>query len=308
MAVAGNLALLALKNGNDGKPNKTETIDDKAVLWPDLSPLDLPRLKLYVKNVEIDNTNFGETRVDADALPGGWQLSRLSLTHGALTGHANARWTRVDGVTRAKASASLDGHGLARLLRTISYASPLRARSARVHTTLTIAPNRNGLDLHALDGQFDLALDHGTLLSVDPGAGRLLGLFNLYVLPRRLRMDFRDVTHKGTAFDKVRAHFNIRNGNAYSKNVQIKLPSATVDITGRIGIAARDYDEHVVITPELGSGVAIASAVIGGPLVGAAVFAVQELLKKPIQKFSSIGYTLKGSWDNPTIAEPNAHE
>ena len=42
--------------------------------------------------------------------------------------------------------------------------------------------------------------------------------------------------------------------------------------------------------------------------VGAAVLAVQELLKQPIQKFSSIGYTLKGSWDDPQIAEPSAEQ
>ena len=169
-----------------------------------------------------------------------------------------------------------------------------------------IKPNPNGLDLRALDGNLSLAMDHGTLLSVEPGPGRLLGLFNLYVLPRRLRLDFRDVVDKGMAFDKVRADFDIHNGNAFSKNARIKTPSSNITINGRIGLAARDYDEHVTITPKVGSGLAIASALFGGPFIGAAVFAVQELLKQPIKDFSSVGYTLKGSWDNPTIADPVA--
>jgi uncharacterized protein YhdP len=64
----------------------------------------------------------------------------------------------------------------------------------------------------------------------------------------------------------------------------------------------------VTITPKVGSGVAIASTVFGGPLVGAAVFALQDLFKKPIEKFSRIAYTLKGSWDDPRIEQPSARE
>lgn len=305
MAIAGNLALLALQT-NPKPADKGDGASKSPVLWPDVSPLALPRINLYVQNFKVDGTRFGQMHVQASALPDGWQLDRFDMRQGVLTGTASARWIRDSGITQASAQTDLDGHGLSRLLRTFGYKSPIQARSTRIHSKLMIKPNPNGLDLRALDGNLSLAMDHGTLLSVEPGPGRLLGLFNLYVLPRRLRLDFRDVVDKGMAFDKVRADFDIRNGNAFSKNTRIKTPSSNITIKGRIGLAARDYDEHVTITPKVGSGLAIASTLFGGPLIGAAVFAVQELLKQPIKEFSSVGYTLKGSWDNPTIAEPVA--
>lgn len=311
--LAGNLKRLALTshsappdNGPGNDRSKQPAEDDSPIIWPDLSPLNLPGMKLYVQQFVVDDTHFGQTHVDATPLPDGWRLDRFSLADGALTGRAQAQWQQSSGLTRAQASANFDGHGLARLLNSLGYVSPVRSKQAHIRSKLRITPNPNGLDLRNLDGNVHFTLDKGTLLSVEPGPGRLLGLFNFYVLPRRLRLDFRDVVDKGMAFDKARADFDIQNGQAYSDNLVIKTPSSNIGINGRVGLATRDYDEHVTISPKLGSGVAIASAVFGGPIVGAAVFAVQELLKKPIQQFSSIGYTLKGSWDDPQITDPSA--
>lgn len=304
--IAGNLARIAMHTRSqtaDAPPD-----DPDPVIWPGTDPAALPRLDLFIKNVLVDETDFGQAEVQASARPDGWQLDRAELSNGALEGWATARWTQANGMTRASAQTHLFGGGLSGLLRSLGYAATARADNAKILAELDIAPNTRGLDLRSLDGSVDLALDDGTFTAVEPGAGRVLGLFNLYVLPRRLRMDFRDVVDEGLAFDTVRANFRIENGNAYSDNVRIETPSSEVDMTGRIGLAARDYDQRVTITPKVSGGVTIASTVLGGPLVGAAVFVVQELLKKPIKKFSSIAYTLKGSWDDPRIEQPSAKD
>ncbi|WP_440851259.1 YhdP family phospholipid transporter [Salinisphaera sp. SWV1] len=307
--IAGNLKRVALHT-QKARPHSSGNAgnSDSPVLWPGLAPTDLPAMKLFVQNFVVDGTSFGQAHVDATGTADGWRLDRFQLANGALTGQANAHWQQDSGVSQASAHADFDGHGLSRLLRTFGYVSPIRAKRARIKSDLAIKPNPNGLDLRYLEGNVHLALDHGTLLTVDPGPGRLLGLLNLYVLPRRLRLDFRDVVDKGMAFDKVRADFDIHRGQAYSQNARILTPSVKIGITGRIGLATRDYNEYVTITPKVGSGVAIASAVLGGPIVGAAVFAVQQLLKKPIQHFSSVGYHLKGSWEDPQIVNPRADD
>ncbi|WP_423822869.1 YhdP family protein [Salinisphaera sp. SPP-AMP-43] len=309
MSIAGNLKRIALQTETPAQDANTTTQDsaDSTVLWPDVAPGDLPKMQVYVQNFVVDDTSFGQAHLDARSSPNRWTLDRFELEDGALTGKINAHWQQHAGLTTAGAQVDFDGHGLSRLLRTIGYVSPVQAKKARINADLSIAPNKRGLDLRYLDGHVVLKLDDGALLTVEPGPGRLLGLFNLYVLPRRLRLDFRDVVDKGMAFDKVRAKFRILQGQAYSDDTHIATPSSKIGITGRIGLATRDYDEYVTITPKVGSGVAIASAVLGGPVVGAAVFAVQELLKKPIQYFSSVGYNLKGSWDDPQIVNPSAN-
>lgn len=304
--IAGNLARLAIHTRDQG-PGPAP-VDDDPVIWKDVDPAELPHLDIFVGTVRVDDIDFGQAEVQASAQPGGWQLDRFQLADGALAGWATGRWMHENGLTRASAQTRFEGSGLSGLLRSLGYAPSVQAGTARLHARLNIAPNPDGLDLRALDGSVQIALDDGTFTAVEPGAARVLGLVNLYVLPRRLRLDFRDVVDEGLAFDSVRAAFNIEDGNAYSDDVRIETPSSQIRMNGRIGLAARDYDERVTITPKVGSGVAIASTVLGGPLVGAAVFAMQELLKKPIKKFSSIAYTLKGSWDDPRIEEPSAEE
>jgi len=304
VGIAGNLARLALKTR---PPASTPpVIDDSSVIWPNIAPDQLPSLDINVSQVQVDATDFGHASVQASILPSGWQLDRFQLADGALTGWATGQWIHDGNSTRANAETRLEGHGLADLMRILGYTPTLQARTANVHAKLIVNPNAQGLDLNALDGQVSLALDDGTLLSVEPGAGRVLGLTNLYVLPRRLRLDFRDVVDKGLAFDSLNGEFNIDSGNAYTDGLTIETPSSEIAMTGRIGLAARDYDERVTIMPKLGSSVAIASGVLGGPIVGAAVFAFQEMFKEPLQKFSSIAYTLKGSWDEPEFSDPSA--
>lgn len=287
--------------------NKAETPPTtSSLVWPDLSPSDLPALSLYVADFEVDDTAFGALHTDARVTDNGWSLDRFELAGGALTGRVAADWQVTGDITTAGARAKLEGRGLSRLIRIFGFKSPVQAEKTRVDADLSIAPNVAGLDLLHLNGGMDLAMDDGTLLSVEPGPGRLLGLFNLYVLPRRLTLNFRDVVDKGLAFDKARAAFVIRNGQAYSREAMITTPSSNIEISGRIGLATRDYNERVSIKPKIGSGVAIASAVIGGPAIGAAVFAVQKLLEKPLSEISAVSYQLKGSWDDPQIVEPHA--
>ncbi|ROO26982.1 hypothetical protein SAJA_10185 [Salinisphaera japonica YTM-1] len=280
--------------------------NSSSLVWPDLSPTDLPALSLYVADFEVDDTAFGALHTDARVTDNGWSLDRFELAGGALTGRVAADWQLERDITSAGARAKLEGHGLSRLIRIFGFKAPVQAEKTRVDADLSIAPNVAGLDLLHLNGRMDLAMDDGTLLSVEPGPGRLLGLFNLYVLPRRLTLNFRDVVDKGLAFDKARAAFVIRNGQAYSRKAMITTPSSNIEISGRIGLATRDYNERVSIKPKIGSGVAIASAVIGGPAIGAAVFAVQKLLEKPLSEISAVSYRLKGSWDDPQIVEPHA--
>jgi uncharacterized protein (TIGR02099 family) len=310
MGIAGRFALLALDTAPKRPKNKNKNQDQDSqwpVLWADVSPLELPRLQLYARQFKIDGIRFGRTYIDAAAPANGWILDRFGLLGGALTGEARARWIRKGGLTTANVRADFHGHGLSRLLHTFGYSWPLRARSGQLHGRLAIAPNPNGLDLRALSGHLHLALDHGTLLSVNPGPARLLGLLNLDVLPRRLRLNFRDVVDKGLAFTKVRADFNIENGNAFNKNALVETAPAKITLAGRIGLAARDYNEQVTITPKIGGSMAIASALgsalLGGPLIGAIVFGIQELLAVSFQTFSGIGYTLKGSWTNPILTK-----
>src|SRR5205085_5629645 len=135
----------------------------------------------------------------------------------------------------------------------------------------------------------------------DPGAGRVLGLVNFYALPRRLTLNFRDVVSSGLGFDKVTGDFELHDGSAHTQNLAINGPSLRMDVKGRIGLAARDYDQTVDVYPDVSAGVTLGALALGGPVAGVLTLIAQQILNKPLDQVTHLTYRVTGSWDNPQV-------
>jgi uncharacterized protein YhdP len=149
------------------------------------------------------------------------------------------------------------------------------------------------------------------LLDVEPGAtGRALGLLSLAKLPRRLTLDFTDLFGEGFGFDRIGGNFVLDNGNAYTERLEIDGPAAKIEISGRVGLAAQDYDELVTVTPYLNSSLPLAGALAGGPAIGAAVIVAEKLLKGKLglNELARKQYEVTGPWANPVVKLLNAPE
>lgn len=78
-----------------------------------------------------------------------------------------------------------------------------------------------------------------------------------------------------------------------------------MDVRGRVGLAARDYDQRISIYPDLSGGMTLGGAVLGGPIgVGIALLA-RELFETPIEAATRIEYRLVGDWSDPRIIPEN---
>jgi uncharacterized protein (TIGR02099 family) len=267
---------------------------------PPRDPATLPGLSLRCRSLRVNEHELGQLQVEAVPVPAGLSLTTFSLK-GDLELQGSGSWTRTDGESSAQLSLSARGRQLRPLFEALGYAPSLDAEKVRVQASLAWAPHAGGLKTETLGGGFHLDLENGVLMAVEPGAGRVLGLLNFYALPRRLTLDFRDVVSKGLAFDTLKGDFRIEQGNAWTDNLRIRGPSLKMEIEGRVGLAARDYDQKVTIHPQLTPGVALAGTLAGGPAVGLGILLAQQLFRKPIEEMSELSYRLRGPWDNPTI-------
>ena len=113
---------------------------------------------------------------------------------------------------------------------------------------------------------------------------------------------------KGLGFDSIKGDFRFASGNATTENLKIRGPAADIDISGRTGLRARDYDQRVLVMPHVGNSLPVVGAVVAGPVGAAAGFAVQGLLGKGLNKAASARYRITGSWDKPvfTLIEKHA--
>src|SRR5690606_34941555 len=140
------------------------------------------------------------------------------------------------------------------------------------------------------------------------GAGRLLGLLSVAALPRRLALDFSDLTDKGLSFDSVHGDFELRDGDAYTRNLLLRGPAAEIGIAGRTGLGTQDYDQTAVVTGNLGASLPVAGALAGGPAVGAALLLFSQMFKEPLKGIARGYYRITGSWENPVVERVDAAE
>jgi uncharacterized protein YhdP len=141
----------------------------------------------------------------------------------------------------------------------------------------------------------------GRFMDIDPGVGRVMGLLNIAAIQRRLTLDFSDLFKKGLGFDSVTGHFDLQAGVVRTQDLRIQGPSGVIDITGRTDVVAQEFDQVVTVTPSLGSTLPIAGAVVGGPVVGAALLVVQGLVGKQVDQIGAVRYAVRGPWSEPDI-------
>ncbi len=275
----------------DAAATRPETVD----------PRTLPAMAVRAGSLRLLGADLGEVDATIERRPTGLFLTQFvgkALTH-RVAGTGN--WEQIDGVQRSRLDLTLDSTDARVTLTALGVNAPLEARKARLVAKL----DWPGAPWHEpfahVNGSLEVRIGEGELIEIAPGAGRLVGLMSLNALPRRLKLDFRDVYKKGLAFDSVEGDFRLEDGNAYTSGARIKSPVAVVTILGRAGLGARDYDQVAVVETGLGSSLPVAGAIAGG-LPGAAVMLlVSQVFKSSLSDATKAQYRITGSWDDPKV-------
>ncbi|MGH8455981.1 MAG: YhdP family protein [Stenotrophobium sp.] len=272
-----------------------------AAAKPPTDPAQLPLLDLGSDQFRVGDASLGKLTLVTQRIDGGQKISNLQLTGGGTTLNAGGMWKRLNGQSSAALKFDLTSPDIAALLRAFGYAPNLDAKTSHFTGDLNWAPAAEGITWELARGPITVDVQNGKLKAVEPGAGRVLGLLNFYALPRRLTLDFRDVVSSGLGFDSIAGSFDLADGAAVTQNLDIAGPSLRMEVRGKVGLLARDFDEHVKVYPDVSSGITLGAALLGGPAVGALVLIAQQVLKTPLDKVTQLNYHVTGPWDNPKI-------
>ncbi|HEY2676531.1 MAG TPA: YhdP family protein [Steroidobacteraceae bacterium] len=280
--------------------------DDSPNAGPDANgfsdPRAIPAVSFYARQLIWGERNFGDVTAMLVKLDDGASLKSLTVVDPHFTVNAQGEWRGKDaGVSRIQGT--LNSSDVQNTLKDLGYAEVIQAKAGKVEFNLSWPGPPTAQALAQVAGHVTLSFDHGQITGLSPGAGRVLGLASIAALPRRLALDFSDLTDKGLAFDSVHGDFDLRDGNAYTENVLLKGPAAEIGLIGRVGLKNKDYDQIAVVTGNGASSLAIpaAGALVGGPVVGAAVLLFTQVFKQPLNGLTRGYYRITGSWDNPTV-------
>jgi uncharacterized protein (TIGR02099 family) len=275
---------------------------------PAIRPAAFPDLHITIKKFRYNGVKFGQAQLQTRRQQDAVHVDDLVVVSDMLDVRANGDWREQDGEAFSQFELTINNGRLEKLLKAFDYREEVSGgdmsgwlRASWRGTPWEFRPDQ-------VEGKLYLLITDGQLLNVKPGAGRVFGLVSLHTLQRRLSLDFSDLVKKGFAFDRIEGHFALDDGDAYTNDLFIEGPAARIDISGRIGLAGKDYDEVISVAPHLSSSLPLAGAIAGGPAVGAALLVAQRLLGKQLEQATRLGYkqyTVTGPWSDPvyTVVE-----
>ena len=271
-----------------------------------IDPRTLPAISARAEDFMWQSRQFGRLVAAISREPRGLTIDSIATTSPAFDLLVNGSWWMEQGAPRTRVDMLLTSTDFRAAAKALSFRDAIDAEKARFAASLWW-PGGPSMDvLRILNGTLHVSLEDGRLRDIEPGAGRMLGLLSVAQLPRRLALDFRDVTEEGLAFNSVRGDFELRAGNAFTQNLLLKGAAVDMGIVGRTGLATEDYDQTVVVSGNPSGPLAVAGALAAGPVIGAGVLVLSQLFKDQLQGFTRAYYHVTGPWAAPIVQRISA--
>jgi uncharacterized protein (TIGR02099 family) len=271
-------------------------------------PARLPDMQLDVRDVDFLDWRLGHLAARLTHVDDGIRVEEFSIRHASFTGSGSGSWRGAAGATTCALQLELDSTDVSGFLEAMALARVIEAKNGKLVADVTWPGGPDSRVLERISGTVRMAMTQGRVLTVEPGAGRILGLMSLSHLGKRLSLDFKDLTGEGMAFDSVKGDFTLASGDAFTDNLTLRGSAAEIGIAGRTSLRDRTYDQTAVVTGDLGASLGVAGALAGGPAVGAALLLFSQIFKEPLKGVARAYYRISGPWEDPTVKKIDARE
>lgn len=159
------------------------------------------------------------------------------------------------------------------------------------------------IDYPTLSGRLNLHLENGQILSVDPGAARLLGVLSLQSLLRFATLDFRSLASKGIVFDDITGSGTIENGVGKIEEFRFKGSQVIASMSGSADLLHETQDLDVSVIPRINATTTSVAAAFINLVLGIGTLAAQLLFADEFSKVFTMHYRVSGSWADPKISK-----
>jgi uncharacterized protein YhdP len=279
----------------------------------DINPQILPRVKMHLKQLKINQIDVGEWSFQTHSDETGLHLNNL-VWHDAdetVSLMVNADWklSKRSGLSTQKDTQSTHIQARLRSLYLDKTLSDLGLKDPAIAGGMGDIKFTGGwpgapyqFDKTQLRGHLDFLIKNASLRHVETGAVvDLFRLLDFRAIAHRLLSDLPQQDNTGFPFDYLQGHFFLQGGYAYTDGVYLRSSIANIDITGRTGLIDETYDQDMRVYPNISGALPLASAVLLGPGTGVAALVVQSLLDKDIAPILDYHYRITGNWDIPEV-------
>jgi len=268
---------------------------------------EFPALDVNIKKLYVDEFLIEKVKLDTTNDANKVKINHLNFTNKHLVFSSNGRWwgpNDDEAKTNLQFTIHTDNIGMA--LSNLGFKDTFSEGKGSFKGDFTLPGSLMDGSIAGLNGSFDLDLGKGRIKNFEPGNAKVFGLLSIQALPKRLRLDFDDVTSDGFSYEMIKGSFKIRDGDAFTDNLVMKSAIGDVKITGRTGLEKKDYDQEIDFVPAIFKNLSVAGTLVSGLQlqVGLTILVVEAFLKSiggDLSQTSIIKYKLTGTWDKPKM-------
>lgn len=272
-----------------------------------LSPDSFPQMDLHIQSFQWGPFALGEVILKTERALNALKLPVFKIINSAYIFSGQGEWTQKQGKDKTTFEALLTVKNLAETLNRWQITPVVESKAGQVHfkgswDSTLIEPKlgliRGNLALDFRRGRIT-HLSHETEEKL--GLGKILSILSLQTLPRRLKLDFSDLSKEGYSFDKFTGHFSIKEGILATTDSTINGPVAFAAMGGNIDLNKKWYDMELKIVPHITASLPLVATIAGGPVVGMATWVASKLLNRGVERISSYTYKITGPWEHPVV-------
>ncbi len=269
----------------------------------DINPNDMPIADVSIDTVVMDDEDYGQWNFKLRPAPEGAQVSAIQGLIRTAQVSGTIDWSKTKTSVTSHFIGRVESRDVSSMLKQWDFPPVLESDKMRSILDVSWAGSPLDFDPLAMRGKASLEIGESRFPKTDSktSALRVLGVFNLGTVSRRLRLDFTDLYKKGLICDSIGGDFEVDGPLLTTGNLVIKSPSAEFRIKGQVDMNTTELNHQVEVTLPVSSNLYVGC--LAGPTACAGIFVVERLWGNKLEKMTTLGYQVTGSWEDPKVEE-----
>lgn len=262
----------------------------------------MPNLTLMIKDFWLQGYKVGKVDVELQRKDDRIEWNKIQVRSGNNKADLNGWWALSDTKSHSALNVDVEGENNSELMERFGITSGIQKAPFAMKAQLEWDGSPWGIKIDTLDGKVETELGKGIISDVS-GAARLLGLFSLDSIIRKMQLDFSDVFDKGMAFNSITGTGEFQNGIFLTNDLRMDAVAGEMKIKGIANLNSRLVDAEVNFTPDITSGIPVLTAFAVTPQTALYVLAITTVISPVVEVFTQVNYSVKGPLDSPTVSE-----
>lgn len=290
------------------KTNQETLLRRKEKEAPLVSELDkkihdtMPNLTMTLNDFWLQGYKVGKVDVEMTRKEDRIEWNKIQVRSGGNKADVSGWWKLKGDTSHSSLTVDFEGENNSELMERFGITSGIQKAPFALEGKLDWDGSPWGIKIDTLSGNVETQFGKGIISDVS-GAARLLGLFSLDSILRKMQLDFSDVFDKGMAFNSITGTGEIQNGIFLTNDLNMDAVAGEMKIKGIANLNTRQVDAEVNFTPDITSGIPVLTAFAVTPQTALYVLAVTTVISPVVEVFTQVNYSVKGPLESPAVSE-----